>query len=250
MKISTVAYTPLHYGKEYLRWAVASVAPVVGRHIILYTPKPSYGHGTALPCPDTEEELRACVAEFDHVEWHAGEWGNESAHRGAVAQFLRPSDEILLPVDADEVWDLRALQHVIEFVWNARAAREWRVHGFLHHYRSFWYVCTDAMSPTRVIDLRVEGEVKYVTGKVHHFGYAQSVEMVRYKWSCHGHKNELRQDCNWLEDKYINCNPRRDDVHPTCVGIWNPRYISCRWPAILYDHPYAYEEVIDSEGHI
>jgi len=250
--MNIVAYTPLLYGKAYLRWAVAAVAPVVGRHIILYTPRPSYGHGTTLPCPDSEEELRACVAEFDHVEWCTGEWHTESEHRGAVMPLLRQNDEILLPVDADEVWGAD-LEAVLGLVYNGSIAivdgkvkkwrdrvREWRICDFIHHWRSFGWVCRDSMAPTRVIDLRPgRTGVEYISGHVHHFGYAQPVETMRYKWSCHGHQNELRQDCNWLEDKYVSWHPGIGDVHPTCVDIWNPGpFARTGLPAVLSNHPY------------
>lgn len=241
--MKVVAFTPLHgYGKEYLWYAVNSVRRFVDLHYILYTPTPSYGHRTTLPCPDTEEQLRACVDMFDHVIWHRGRWNNETEHRAAVLELLEDDVELLLPVDADEVWSPNYLQHVLQSVYAAEAAREWRVYGFQHLWRSFSWRCTDAMAPVRVIDLRVPHGTQYVTGRVFHFGYAQSVEVMRYKWSCHGHKNELRE--GWLR-RFEMWRPGDVDVHPTCEGIWDPRCVSpIDMPTFMQHHPYYLEEKI------
>ena len=112
--MKVVAYTPLHYGKEYLKWAVQSVADFVDRHIILYAPQPSYGHGTDLICPDTEEQLRECVREFPHVEWRRVAAHNESQHRGEIHRYLEANDDILLAIDADEVWNPWDLERCLE----------------------------------------------------------------------------------------------------------------------------------------
>lgn len=241
MKIA--AYTPLLYGKEYLRWAVQSVVDFVDRHIILYTAGPSYGHGTFLQCPDTEEELRACIEKFDHVEWHTGIWFTESQHRGAVHQYLKDED-ILLPVDADEVWHPVALMACLKTVADYNSHREWRLNGMVHLWRSFNWACTDQMAPVRLVDLRHPGGHSYIHGRLYHFGYAQSVETTRYKWAIHGHKPELRE--NWLKDKFIGWEPGMEDVHPTCVNVWNPKPLKKEYmPLFLRFHPNYNLEVIE-----
>jgi hypothetical protein len=235
--MKVVAYTPLHYGKEYLWYAVHSVRQFVDLHYVLYTPTPSYGHTSNLVCPDTEAELKACIDQYDHVIWHRGQWNNETEHRGTILELVEEDVELILPVDADEVWGQRELGHVLESVYAAEAARDWRVCGFQHLWRSFYWRCEDAMAPVRVIDLRVPRGTQYVTGKVFHFGYAQSVETMRYKWSIHGHQNELR--VGWLRDKFERWVPGIDDVHPTCSGIWNPSFVSpADMPKFMRNHPY------------
>lgn len=236
MKI--VAYTPLHYGKEYLKWAVASTAPLVDRHIILYSPVPSYGTGTTLSCPDTEEELRDILAPFPHIEWHEGRWHSWIYHWRDANLYLEDAD-ILIAADADEIWDLPSMEESIKRVYDANKCRNWKCMGFRHFWRSFGWVCTDAMAPDRIHDLRHEGGYDYVGNRIYHFGYAESVETVRYKWAIHLHFNELRP--GWFAEKFVNWKPGDKDVHPTCVGeeFWSPRpFDRYTLPELLYDHPY------------
>jgi hypothetical protein len=241
--MKVIAYTPLLYGKDYLRYAIASIEPFVDRHVILYTGRPSYGHGTKMACPDTKEELREIALAFPHVEWYEGQWYNESEHRHAIHKLLPPDTDILLPIDADEVWEPGVLQGCLRTVYDKASSHEYRLFGFVHLWRSFKWACTDDMAPARIIDLRQSGGVDYIRGTVFHFGYAQTVELMRYKWAIHGHIAELRK--NWLRDKYINWKPGMDDVHPTCVGTWGPRLLSPGlMPAVLGQHPYRNLEII------
>lgn len=241
MKI--IAYTPLLYGKEYLKWAVQSVADQVQRHIILYSPKPSYGYGTDLPCPETEDELRECVGEFSHVEWYEVDAHNESQHRAQIWKHVRGED-ILLPIDADEVWHPVALQACLKTVYDTRRASEYRLGGMIHFWRSFSWSCQDQMMPVRFIDRRGNGSHEAIYGRLYHFGYAQSPEIVKYKWAIHGHFPEMRE--NWLEEKFVNWEPGIDDVHPTCKGVWNPRpFKKEKLPLFLRFHPHYEKEVIE-----
>ena len=234
MKVA--AYTPLHYGKTYLKWAIESVRPFVDKHVILYTSLPSYGHKSNLLCPDTFFELKAIAESFPHVEWYAGRWANESQHRNAVLEHVKGYD-LLLPVDADEVLDPEDLHSAIRQVYDANKARNWLNHGFIHMWRSFHWHCRDAMSPVRMIDLRHDSGTDSYRANTFHFGYAQPIRLMAYKWSCHGHIAELKP--GWLQKKYINWRPGMDDVHPTCDNIWNPRIFDpLAMPEVLWDHPY------------
>lgn len=234
-----VAYTPLHYGAEYLWYAIKAVEEIVDRHYILYTQKPSYGHRTEMPLPEGEsKEILQCLAgQFDHVEWIEGKWTNETTHRGAINGVLRDSDDYLLPIDADEVWYPSSLLVALE----AAEKRNNRVTGFLHFWRSFSWVCRDAMAPVRVINLRAQGD-GYLDGKVCHFGYAQNPGVMAYKWAIHGHWAELRPD--WWP-KFSSWRPGVDDVHPTCEGIWNPSaFDPLTLPEVMLGHPYFGLELI------
>ena len=54
--------TVLHYGKAYLRFALKSILDHVDRAHIVYCPRPSHGHWTDDPCPDTRQDLLDAVA--------------------------------------------------------------------------------------------------------------------------------------------------------------------------------------------
>lgn len=241
--MKTIAYTPLHYGKDYLHYAIASVQPFVDRHIILYTDRPSFGRGTNLVCPDTREELREIALAFPHVEWHEGQWKYESPHREAVYKFLPSGTDLLLAVDADEVWDPGDLQRCLRTAYDKANCHEHRVLGFVHLWRSFGWACSDGMAPVRITDLRRNSGFDRIRGAVFHFGYAQSIETTRYKWAIHGHQDELRK--GWLQAKYIGWKPGMNDVHPTCVAIWDPRpFDRAPLPAVLDQHPWRDMEII------
>ena len=54
-----VASYVLHYGKEYLAWSIRSIQDCVDEIQILYSPRPSFSYQSSVPCPESEEELKA-----------------------------------------------------------------------------------------------------------------------------------------------------------------------------------------------
>tara|TARA_Y100000310_G_scaffold130328_2_gene129519 strand:+ start:3151 stop:3876 length:726 start_codon:yes stop_codon:yes gene_type:complete len=238
-----VAYTALHYGKEYLRYAIASVANIVERHYILYSPRPSFGHGTRLQCPDTREELIACTKPFGHTIWIDGEWESEGRHRNALWEHLN-GNELVVVVDADEVWAENALRAVVALIKRQGTERNVGIYGFTHLWRSFHWCCRDPLAPIRLINLsRSSNGTQWTGGEVYHFGYAQSMETMRYKWAIHGHQPELRE--GWL-DKYEHWKPGEGDIHPTNDKWWDPEpFYPIDLPRVMRDHPYYGKDLIE-----
>lgn len=242
-----IAYYTLHYGKEYLAWSIRSIQDAVDEIHMLYTKTPSFGHGTSLVCPDTEEELRFEAARFANkpIIWHTGAWGNEGQHRNEIHRIATERKaELILTVDADELWDTETAKSALQSVWNQNGAGATLVR-FVHFWRSLDYVCYDAAMPERIRDIRYSPQNKWYLDKqefpVLHFGYAQSEKLMNYKWNIHGHQNELRPD--WMANKFLPWQPGIDDVHPTCTnGFWNPQKISQplqnKVKELLHDHPY------------
>jgi len=243
--MSVYAYTALHYGADYLGWAVESVMPVAKEHIVLYASKPSYGQRTDMVCPETFDQLRDEVPES---RWIHGNWSNETAHRQAIFKYLPNDTELLVVVDADEVYTPeleQAVEYLMVLPQNKRR-RKWRVGGFKHLWRSFNHACTDTMNPIRFIDLRAEnpGEGS-IYSPVLHFGYAQTYELMKYKWAIHGHKNELRTDYDWMQMYQTWWMGGCRDCHPTCVGIWDPQPIDVlQYAPQLADHKFYGLEAI------
>ena len=77
---------------------------------------------------------------------------------------------------------------------------------------------------------------------INHYGYAQRSEIVRYKMSTHGHKNEWRRDCDWFNDIFMNPS-RTTDLHPVGSDFWN--YETVDVPVFMRDHPYAQLEIVE-----
>lgn len=270
------AYTILHYGRDYLRWSIRSIADSVELYHLHYSDKPNCGVAAPGPCPDTREALqRQLVAARLDYEYPDSGWPGPKAMSarwiespdglsygetslGAQRTLADLGAQLILNIDADEVWDPRALERALDYVWTrppAERRRHWRV-PFIHFWRSLHWVCTDHMNPQRIIDLRVPENDKtrefgfFDPGcSVLHFGYAQRSEVVKYKMAIHNHRREFRNP-RWFEEVFEPwpLNATRD-AHPTCEGIWCPRPIdaSAEKEAVqreLYDHPYLGFDVI------
>jgi hypothetical protein len=240
-----VAYYALHYGKEYLAWSIASIQKAVDQIHIFYTATPSYGQRTpGFVCPDTEDELQAEAQRFATVPivWHRGQWGSEGAHRSAI--YSVQGVEQALVVDADEVWLPGAAEAALEAAQHLEAGCVGL--PFVHFWRSFHWVCRDHWMPIRVLNFgKPQGSTEFLhdVTPVLHFGYAQSLALMLYKWSCHGHLAELRP--NWI-DRFRDWRPGDPgDVHPTTYNIWTPQSTDASvLDPLLADHPYRHMELI------
>lgn len=248
------AYCGLHYGVEWLPWAIRSVLPLVDEYHIFYTGHPSHGHTTSMTIPEGEsrDALYKLATQFDGVVWHdAGDFRHEGAHRDyCVKQLTQMGADLILWNDADELWDLDELAAALDYAAE-HDAREYRVHC-MHFWCGVNWVCMDAAMPVRVIKPSGHGEA-YVPGMgFYHFGYAQSQMLVLYKSKIHGHKGEWRRGwwkdiyCDWEPGKVYKCG-----VHPTCAcnddgkPYWMPKDF-CRYDIeeLIGDHPYFSDERI------
>jgi hypothetical protein len=246
MKI--VAYVALHYGKDYLAAAIHSVIEHVEELHVIYTSVGSHGHRTDVQCPETRKELYAIAYEAARHKlfWHDGAWPYEGAQRDAIYEYA-PDADMILVLDADEVWADGLAAYAIEF---AQAANIRRIRvPMLHLWRSFYRgFAHDPAYPHRVIMPHApEGETTLHTWsdsqRIWHFGYAQRSDIVQYKLLTHGHKNEFRRDCDWFNDVFMT--NRQTDCHPVGSDAWNCEDIDqANLPTPLYTHPYRWIEVI------
>lgn len=245
------AYTVLHYGKDYIRYALQSVYPLVDKIHIVYTPHPSHGHQTFLTPPEQMEDIyKEVMADDVH---HKIVWHNlrnifyEGPHRDTAVRLCRDAGaEMVLVVDCDEVWPRETLRQALEYVHEQNKARNWLI-NFTHLWRSFNWCCRDQNWPVRILDLRYANGVGYIPvelGEIYHFGYAVRDSLMHYKWRIHGHKNELRT--NWFAEKWDQWPPP-EDCHPTNEqGFWNPEPFDKKMlPVLMRGHPFYNLEMIE-----
>lgn len=249
------AYYALHYGAEYLAWSIRSIQDAVDEIHIFYTPTPSYGFGGVDKCPDSEAKLKTEAFRFatKPIHWHVGKWHNEGEHREHALRHLKALGvSHVLVMDADEVWNAEDASACLNSLAFSDAYR-WTL-WFFNFWRSFNHAVVDAFTPFRLVNLEKpyggDGHFSQIgQGKpVLHFGYAQSLEIMRYKWTCHGHQRELRN--GWL-DRFAAWQPNDRDLHPCVNNLWD-RAHEVRDPEIiqqldveLHDHPYRNVDLIE-----
>jgi len=241
--MKVVAYTALHYGREYLGSAIRSIIDHVDEYYVLYSAKPSYGFPTDATCPESRDELYAIAmgAAGWKLRWHDGEWNGEGQHRDTI-YTLAPDADVILVVDADEVWSSNLARIITDNINYDMMLRYIRL-PMVHFWRSFYRaVIHDPAYPVRVIQpKRTGGETTFPRdwAGIAHMGYAQSPAIVQYKWRIHGHQNQLRQDVDWFNDVYLN-KERTTDLHPVGSEYWNWECVNPLdyLPAWMVEHKY------------
>lgn len=244
-----ISLTVLHYGADYLSYALKSVHDAVDLQYVLYTPEGSHGHRTPEECPDTREMLieAAIDGAGDKLRWHEGVYTNESDHRAMIHQ-LEPDADCIIVVDADEVYHEQLVTELSNYI-HADTHHPNRLRlPFWHYWRSFKRgFMHDPAFPERVIFPKMgnsTGELTMLSGVVHHFGYAQRSEIVQYKQLTHGHKGEWRKDVDWFNDVFMA--NRQYDCHPVGSDAWNCEDMDAsQLPSVLKDHPFYSKEVIE-----
>lgn len=252
----TIAYCALHYGADYLGYAIRSVIDHVDQFIVAYTDVGSHGHRTALSCPDSMETLYEIArrAAGDKLLWHANRWDYEGQQRDFAVSLAEKNDaDVILVVDSDEIWPENyagiVASGVYWGIWH-----EWRL-PMIHYWRSFYKaVLHDPAYPIRAINPSLKNvmpDKRTTTANLgdallylNHMGYAQRSEIVKYKLLTHGHKNEFRQDVDWFNDVFMA--NRQHDCHPVGSEYWTPEAVNPLdyMPEFMQKHPYYKLDVI------
>lgn len=247
------AFTALHYGSDYLGYAMRSVAQIglIDLWIVAYSSTGSHGTPSMMPCSDSEDELKAIAVDAlsgtgAELLWYSGDWKVEGEQRDWGAAAAKANDiELYLVVDADEVWHDAGVKEALRL--GSRMTDRFGHVAFRHFWRSFNWIAVDAAMPIRLIRPFIDdGHVDLPLMSINHFGYARMPEDTRYKVHIHGHKGEWRN--GWLEDTFLSWSPVSgpfEDVHPTNKDFWSLKPFDKRaLPDIMKDHPYYDMEII------
>lgn len=271
MKI--VAYTPLLYGVEWLSYAIRSVIDAVDEYHVLYSPLGAH-HGkmaVALPEGENARALYAIAREAagKKLIWHTfGGWNSEGEQRDTIYKIVHDAGRILV-LDYDEIWTPGLAEAVIGASLTRPDVREWRV-PMVHLWRGLdRAILHDPAYPVRLINptapsgksdtfdaeahdaakrellTRTTEYVRDFHSRIVHAGYAISPELMRAKWTTHGHLNELRRDIDWFTERYENPAAVRD-LHPVGSEYWNAEPIDIMQyaPMFLMEHPRCAQAVL------
>lgn len=242
-----IAYTALHYGSEYLSYAIRSVIDFIDEYHILYSPTPSHGTPSNLKCPDTKSELLAIAIEAagNKLKWQDVKAQYEGQHRDMI--YEQASDATcIVTIDSDEIWDRNTLA-MLEGEMGYKG--HYITIPFYHYWRSFYKaVMHDPAAPARVVFPQGQRGMHLDAGlnhAIHHFGYAQSPKTVWYKMQIHGHKNEFRHDVDWFKDVFMT--NRQTDCHPVGSQFWNAEDVNpdVLLPDFMRNHPNYHKALIE-----
>lgn len=252
MKVAS--YTIIHYGVDYLPWALMSTQDICDVQYVFYTALPSHNYMTDVPCPDTFEQVEAVIHELSKmrmevrlIEQSSFRYEGQQRDWCKAEVIRRENPDFLIVVDSDEVWRSEVLRGAMNHIATSdQKPHTWRI-NMRHFWRSFDYVCNDQGWPDRIFDLRQNpGEYGYIPTeyKVDHFGYAVRDEIMEYKWKIHGHKAEMRR--GWLENIWHKWEPGMMDVHPTNdQNFWDPEYYGKELlPELMHHHPFYKMDII------
>jgi hypothetical protein len=228
----------IHYGGEYLDAAIRQAEPYCDKIIMLYTDKPSYGHGTNVGCPESESDLmNIAYSASPKVEWRKIDANGEGQHRGLIFRIAEQGGyDGVLTFDADEIFDDLS-EWIPKFVESK--ARNIGFTGYVNFWKSFNYACFDSFAPIRYINIHNKYGQENFPVPVYHFGCAQRMEIMRYKLLIHGHKAEIRN--NWLTEVYERWQPGmiiENGLHLVAHNLWPQAayFDKTKLPEILKSH--------------
>ena len=243
MKRKVLGGMILHYGKEYLREVLASIADHVDEIVIFYTPTPSHGTSTRVQCPDTREELRAIADEFNCTWSEIGRIGQENHHRHQYIDYaIKFGYDQILVVDSDEVHVSELIPEMLDAAYE-QEFKQVGIRGsqWLTPYRSFNDYVTDGFAPIRVINVNKPEGTNYIEkGFIYHMGYCISDKLMEYKISCHGHRADFENNKRWLADKWHGFKAGVTQyMHPATEAYWidSAPLDKTKLPQLLKDHP-------------
>jgi hypothetical protein len=245
--MTILAITRLHYGSDYLASVIRSTEGFAEKHIVVYTPVPTFGYLTHLPNPDNRDQLLA-------IAWSAAgkrlHWIEGRIPAIPVAFDHYDDIDLLLELDADEVIQPQLAENIMRhYEAGDLTQKQYRL-PMIHHWRSFDYACRNPGWPARLYVPKASGDESHYfpggeeAGVIHHFGYARKRADMEYKAALSVHRPEWRSE--WWEERYNAFPAVLNDVHPTCVDMWNAEpYDKSQMPAFMRNHPYYDLEVVE-----
>lgn len=245
--MKVLGYIMLHYGADYLEYALHPLCNVCDKVVILYSLYPTHQGPQGKTCPEKRAELKAIADGFDNVEWvDVYKIKGEAEHLEQINPYKKGFD-VAVRADYDEVWDEDDLREAIVRCYNSPFHAH-GIDGFVHFWRNFnCELQPDHFRPIRLFHLREsnvsqEPEIK---AKIYHFGYAIRRKTMEYKLTIHGHRAELEN--NWVQ-LWNNWIPehREGYFHPASKDVWTKivDFDRSKLPEFMREHPFYNKAII------
>jgi hypothetical protein len=242
--MKVLAATVLHYGSEYLKYAIESVKNSVDEHLIVYTERPSFGFETNKQNPDTKGKLKAITEQFPHVVWRDIHGViQENVHRRMFFDYAEKHGyDIILVVDYDEVWIPEKVDEAIKHAYDSKFGN-FPVMGsqWVTLWKSFNECVTDGFAPVRLFNMHNDlTKAEHINkGFIYHMGYCISDELMQYKISCHGHRADFDRNNKWFQDKWLGYKSGETKfLHPATQAYWDQArpFDKTKLPDVLKKH--------------
>lgn len=240
--MKTLAYYPIHYGSEYLSYSMQSIRDHVNHIVVFYSSKPTYGHAGGLSNPDRMSDISIICEKWnaEFIDITGLNISRENQHRQLVFKYASEYNyDLIVAADYDEVWE--NLEEAIEYV-SKGSAFQYGIRGsrWYHFWKSFNEVNRDGFNPIRLFNMknRRGTEELIEKGIIYHFSYAISEKFMRYKISCHGHKDEFAN--TWFRDKWLNYKRGETKIlHPATDAYWveTESFDKTTLPEFMKEHP-------------
>lgn len=244
------AVVPIHYGSDYLQWAIRSVYDVAYEIGVFIMRCPWQDVATLIPRLENDDEIERIARSYDpenkiYVERLLGFHFQEDQWIHLTTRAQTQGAEWVLRLPPDEVWPRETLDFYLEYAdfYKSSVIKVPR----RHFWRSFQWSCSDNFRADRFIRCNGGGEAREgpeMRENLWHFGYARKPYDILYrtmlKWYQSGWRN------GWFEGTFLQFPNRKADLHPFAEGIWNATaYDPKRFPAMMEDHPYWPMAVIE-----
>lgn len=224
MKI--LGFSAITYVGSFWRESLLSIEPFIDKMYISYSRNPSHGHNTSLENPDTEYQIKKVAEEVlgSKLIWESfNSFHSEQDHRNTRYRHAAGYSLILIS-DPDEILDETWAQVALNYAYD-HEERFYGTRQFIHFWKSFeWCFPTDGDFPIRIENLKRDNLLinSLCPLVIFHTNMMQSENLLHFKFSCYGHKNEIKP--NYMQEKFLSWSPKKIDeithLHPTRNDIW------------------------------
>lgn len=151
----------------------------------------------------------------------------ETEQRNFALEQLMDCEWILI-VDADELYDKKSIEKIVETINKSGPNECYRNGNMLTFWKDFNHIVSGTTEYTMLVPRGIRFNDKRHIGSNHkkiegitcyHMSYARSYEEMKNKITSFAHAPEVAGD--WLERVWLNWREGQENVHPTNPPLWH-----------------------------